>query len=490
MKEEINNFRPEDDLIEWSLYTEKTLKKIEDTDRFMALMEVRHRGALIAMEVEKILGDEVGEPNEYPTTETKFNIAVKERANKTLKPIFDALDREVKRREAGYIEHTDRVSAKRLSDSVSSRDKTLNKIRALSDVAVSYTQKKVEAKRAEQKLMKLVPTDDSMAVEYKPQEKARFLGTEIYKLKTKGELPLGGVEVIRSEGYLVVTFDNDEDYYNFKGSKSASGGEFHRAIYNSEIGADMLLVKGRSRAGATERIITHERQHFINHSLFLSPQKNAGMELFYGIENESPLVKMTDDYNNEYYELSKGAKRQYEDGSNKVDIGLGQIKDEVLAYIRDESGPDKMTDFLRSGLYDHLKRNFNANEFKKVEDLLFRIRIMLIDVFKILSPTETALLVYHLIDIPLIKFPERIDAVRRYYEKRMQSFRALVPKEAKPPTHEADRLLDGLSAGVYEARSLLGIQASSIILDYDQRERLLIELKERMQELRNQYDRL
>ncbi|MBI5140387.1 MAG: hypothetical protein HZA94_03000 [Candidatus Vogelbacteria bacterium] len=399
-----------------------TIKIPELKDRFMELMEKRHEGALVAMEIERILGEEIPDTGEYPTIVTSDSEMIEKKATKALEPILQQLEREhiVRGDDSLAEDHLVLNTQKRVNNNARAKQKIVYKEAAVLGVVGNYLNKKVEAKRAELKLKTLLAQRGIKTVLDKTRSwaMARLLGKELFKLKTKNE-PRGLVQVERIEGYLLVYLSDAEDYKNFKGSARESGGEFHRAIRSPEVGADLLIIYGNRDKEHRSSIVRHERQHFINHSMFTPTTGPVGEKLFGDIENASPLGKKM------YYSgANLSALEMSSEGYafQRMDAGLRAIKDEVLAYIRGGSSSIDATNFIDDPLYAHLKRPFHQLEMHEVDNLMRKIRDELTVAFET-GPfgggdVPRGILVYHLIDIPLIKFPERIRAVVRFYETK------------------------------------------------------------------------
>lgn len=107
---------------------------------------------------------------------------------------------------------------------------------------------------------------------------------------------------------------------------------------------------------------------------------------------------------------------------------LRGIKDEILARIRDGSDAYDATGFLNiQNVYDYLVEVLSEDEKMELNQLLEYIAEALdkiIDRTDFLSDSELdnvfqtrGILVYQLIDIPLLRFPERINAIADFYKK-------------------------------------------------------------------------
>lgn len=73
-----------------SILRNSTENHVECRDRFAEFMEMRHRNAMTALKIEKILSHE--EPSdEYLTTRTQENIKERKEVHKSLTPILESL---------------------------------------------------------------------------------------------------------------------------------------------------------------------------------------------------------------------------------------------------------------------------------------------------------------------------------------------------------------------------------------------------------------
>lgn len=345
---------------------------VERKDRFLELMEMRHRNAMTAFKIEKILSQE-RPSDEYPTTRTPENIKVKKEAHEALEPILDSLSN------AGYLRKSEYIK------------------KAIDGYFVS----KITAQRAELELKEKLQGEGK---EPTPPE----MGSELFRQRT-GESPERPVEGVRQEGYFILALFNDDDYLKFVEGldRDESEGLFHRAMRFPNMTVDVLL----SRNGFSNRTILHERQHFINDSI---------LQDF--TEIESRIVPPKKDFPL----LAEGVNEQ----KGGVRKGLRGAKDELLARIRDGSDSIRATDFFGTELYEYLSDEFSEDEQKEVSALLKKIESELKSALGLFTDNQSrGILVYHLVDIPLLRFPERIKAIVEFYNSKISEFTNFIPDE-------------------------------------------------------------
>ena len=168
-----------------------------------------------------------------------------------------------------------------------------------------------------------------------------------------------------------------------------------------------------------------------------------------------------------------------------------------MARIRDGSNPKRATDFFGLGLYKYLRDSFSSDEEQEVDTLLRNIESELKnahDIFGYPSDARRAILVYHLIDVPLLKFPERIKAVVSFINEKIREFMDFIPNEIvenvisnKEKREHLRKLRLGITGEAYGVISLtLGLKA----IKSTGPEKELKIVKEKIALLRKEYDRL
>src|SRR3989338_5741091 len=305
-----------------SIENPQNINEPEKRDRKRELMRERHQSAVTALELERILSEE--EPiNEYPTSRSPENKEVLEKASTKLGPILTRLN------EAGLISQKETVE----------------------DLANKYIVAKVTAQRVELELKEQLGAEGKKAT-------AQEIGSKLFEMRTKAR-PVKEVEAIRREGYFILAFFSDKDYFKFIGDKEKeeSGGIFHRAMRFPNMSVDVIL----SRNGWTNRTIIHEKQHFINNSVFNN---------FEGLEQQVPAKTG-------YPLLSTHIRNayMYDSGTEigrhlKAKWSLDKVKDELLARVRDGGSEKWSTDFFTDDLYEYLRKGFSKEEQEEIIKLL------------------------------------------------------------------------------------------------------------------------
>lgn len=247
------------------------------------------------------------------------------------------------------------------------------------------------------------------------------VGKVLYRARL-GHDPSGPVWAARRGGYFVVACPDPEDYrvmfdpsLRFSAGPAAEakrklldrhGGTHHpymrllapRAIAKPalrEIGSSVLLIKGKPETKAFEEILSHERQHFINHKLL-------------GVFARS----------------ERGAR-------SELDKRAAFIKDELLSYLRDGSTGFTMMEHLMSETYAHLFDNLEPAQARQLSDTLDKTTEAIERAGDVLSGKQArAAMVMHLLDVPFDRMAEAIDVIARHYREEL---RRLSPLQFKLP---------------------------------------------------------
>lgn len=224
---------------------------------------------------------------------------------------------------------------------------------------------------------------------------------------------VGAVTLDLKEGYMLLKFDNHEDYKTAAKAMSRdsetideTGGLHGHATYIGSVSdkymGPVLLVRNDRGAQRAEEIVAHERQHFINHEVF---------GLFSSIEHYPKTI--TDVIAHPDNESEQRKARAFV-----------RIKDEVLAYMRDGSSGTDLKNSLRSKLYTHLFASLNesqkAEAWKIIEDAADFISTT--PVPPNLSECR-AIIIYQLAHVPFAEFPKWLTAMRVYYRDRFEMLR-------------------------------------------------------------------
>ena len=97
------------------------------------------------------------------------------------------------------------------------------------------------------------------------------------------------------------------------------------------------------------------------------------------------------------------------------------------------------------------------------------------------------ILVYHLVDISLLRFPERLEAVREFYSSKTKEITDLIPDE-NPEKEIQDA---GVRQQLKNLRlDIMGIAYSAFPMGYDETQTRLIAIRIHLEKLRKEYDRL
>lgn len=412
----------------------------ERKDRFMELMELRHRNAIAMLKVEDILSQEVPS-DEYPTTKTSENLRIKKEVQEALGPILGSLS------SAGLTKKSEQVT----------------------QVVRDYLIDKILAQRVELELKEKLKEKGK---EFTHAE----VGSELFRQRT-GESPTTRVNAIRREGYFVLAFYDDDDYFKFAGTgNDESGGRYHRAMALTNMVTEINVLL--SRRGWDEDVVTHERQHFINGLILRN---------FTDIENLSIALKQ------KFPKLIEGVNEQKEG----IAGGLVGVKDELLARIRDGSESIEATDFFGDNLYGYLSKKFSKDEQKEISTILKKVESELEVAFQFfVNPRERGILVYHLVDIPLLKLPERIRAVVKFYNTKISEFEKLVPSRSfEQQVKDGEKRKDLAALRVLISREEdrvidLIMGGKDAVGNYEELQIELNEKKDKMRQLRARFDNL
>ncbi len=234
-------------------------------------------------------------------------------------------------------------------------------------------------------------------------------GKRLFEHLAKRE-PYGVIHFDRSEAYLVMYCTKREDYEAIRGLENPeerSGGTFFesRQISVGKLSLPIVLsviIGNKPESEERNRIFLHERQHFINHNLlnvFSVDETHRG---------QKPL-----------------GKKETEEYLNLVDARQ-RIKDEVIAYIRDQSEGTAIAKALLGKLYAELLEDIPGEEERKnARSDVAEIGHALEEYKDLFFGSDSrALLVYHLLDVPLSQIAKMIEMIGAYYQKKGQEIQA------------------------------------------------------------------
>lgn len=227
----------------------------------------------------------------------------------------------------------------------------------------------------------------------------RELGKSTFRDIAHGE-SMGEVTLNLQEGYFIMSFEDPRDYARAVHGRDAipastsvpiekSAGTYHRmrriAFFEDKYYGPVIMVK---KSEHVESIIAHERQHYINNRVF------AGFKVTEGPVADTPQA------------LEARLQRN--------------IKDEVLAYMRDGSTGTSMERSLFGELYTHLFSSLGRSK-DETESVVKKTAGFLNQHHEVLkSPEARAVLVYQLAHVPLEEFPKWLDALGKYYVWRYE----------------------------------------------------------------------
>ncbi|OGY87764.1 MAG: hypothetical protein A2233_02370 [Candidatus Kerfeldbacteria bacterium RIFOXYA2_FULL_38_24] len=188
-------------------------------------------------------------------------------------------------------------------------------------------------------------------------------GKRLFEIHT-GRKPSGTIRISQQEGYFLCICEKDKDYIAMrKGHNDATnvlpaGGSYHRTFMLDVVGGiklRLLLINACDEVVESnweKRVVVHEKAHLLHDRL-------------YGIDRSGSFLP---EHLPEYKRLFDMQEyMEYGDNLDLCNPLFRPIKDELLAYIRDGSGAERIKASLFSPLYDHL---FQAcgNEQKSARD--------------------------------------------------------------------------------------------------------------------------
>jgi len=375
--------------------------------RIDKIMEARHKNALEALKIEKILSEEI-ESDEYPTTITPENITIIEKVEERLKSLDFGLIEE--------IEKNKNIDIDTLKEMAPTEKRKALKLEIFKNVISNYLCKKVKAQRAERTLKEII--------EEKGEELSeKSLGKYLFENQTSSKSH-SAVVAKRREGYFIISFADTKDYYQFKmGKEKAEEGESSGGHYDSWIpvngvcgGIEIIAINRLQNLEEETGTLIHERQHFINNTFFhfstIEPSKYSSKD--YPILNKAVKKEL------EESKLPLKEKWDLDSGDEtEIKMPLARTKNEFLAYLRDPTEDFMMTHFIDKSLYSDIRESFSQEEQEELDRLMEDIEENLSILSRLLTTNkERAVLVYHLIDIPLIKIPQRLKALENYLSKQ------------------------------------------------------------------------
>ncbi len=247
---------------------------------------------------------------------------------------------------------------------------------------------------------------------YNEQNKASQLGQFLFSEIVGSHKRNGLVSAERSQAFFLMRFQNKKDYTQFGNSLDSgklrddpTSGFFSASVAVGGVTVHIIAINEQRIRQDEAQTIVHERQHFINNILFDS---------FEHFEQDTPDAA---------YPLLSQAQ-----GEKKV--SLRATKDEVLARLREGCGADDFVPMLKDKSYAQCKKGLSKKEVAELGTLLSAFADVL-GHYSLTFKSEEArgVLVNHLIDVPLIRFPTWLRAIGQYYDTRSKQMGAELSSE-------------------------------------------------------------
>ena len=271
-------------------------------------------------------------------------------------------------------------------------------VRAMTKISDGYMYKKIEHDNAMIYFNGEVDTDDKVV-----------FGRYIFEQVTSKQ-PKNDVYCRDQEGYLVLSFDDEEDFREFNGDDEgvkASGTYYGAMTFGADRHAiDVLAIGHHEKYSFFHAVVTHERQHFINHIINLSDVERLYTTNKWRFDRDG-VDGVTPDY------------ARFPGSSILTKAPTLFIKDELLSFLRDGTPlkliPDSLDDELYRDLYSDKK------EAKEISDILSRITELLSNPLLKELQFNRQRLVYLLLDVPLGRMESFVDKLIFYFEKQKES---------------------------------------------------------------------
>lgn len=266
-------------------------------------------------------------------------------------------------------------------------------------------------------------------------EQPEQFGRKLFEAST-GEKPKGKVTIVNEGSYLLVRIFSRNDTKKFMGDYAL--GTFHRAspigIFDKKGNEKKLPIITISEGYDSEvvaKTLVHERQHFIN-----------DLVGFYTPEGEYEV------YNDWRADIGK----KYDESKiphKEMRFAMANVKDELLAYLRDNTDPRKIHSILERS-YQNLFEEISEEEQKEILDTIKEIGELLtqLDIQQSYANHEDprGVLVYFLLDIPLNRMAsflrKFIDSQQEVAHSKEWKRRSKVEKD------KTQRLIDDFEAGI------------------------------------------
>lgn len=261
----------------------------------------------------------------------------------------------------------------------------------------------------------------AMASGYKntPNGFGKFLYAERVQIP-----PLGEVRLESAGETLIMTLANPEDYRNFCDPNlyllpdkkfrqrqqwiDDTSGSYHTKLISPKqqtenytrltIGGELnfvLLVKASLQDPEHLKIVKHEHQHHINHSM---------LNLF----DRSELKPKKE---------------------SAIDSAIARpVKDEILAFLREEMSGEDLTEYVLSSTYTNLFKTKPPEIGEKMKEVVHNIGTILsrsADVWDRFQARDA--LVFHLLDIPLEDIPSQITQLAEFFRPLVEAVKTPYP---------------------------------------------------------------
>jgi len=290
-----------------------------------------------------------------------------------------------------------------------------------------FKRSKKKARMQHKRLKELVEKYRSIG-----EEGENMTGKLIFQSLTDKE-PVSEVEYSQQAGYHLLTFESRKDYNTAKsGERVSEGQHVHREYvgvfksadsYGASAYATLLLVAPQRSEEDMEATAIHERQHYINHSLFgrfLKTEGRAGREDSEEIEEHEKFWELKDEL-------------------------LAQLRNKTF-HFADSLDPD--------GFYSNLFKNLSEEDIGKATETIQNVQEFTNKYHEFLdTPEKRATFIYQLTMIPFEGITKWLDAIDQYYEKRvsyLKKFDIEVVKTVSGLDSTPKRKLKSVVNGVYD----------------------------------------
>lgn len=297
-----------------------------------------------------------------------------------------------------------------LEDLLIAKDET--KERLVQEYLIKFREMSEHVKKGLMRLNNIYRSreQDAINVETKLQElyKTEKIGDRLFLMLTEQE-PTDAVDVERREGFIVLVFRSHADYKLFvqvaqkkpvSEYLDSGGVYFNEGISTIGLTVPTILIQAEAHGDFhIRKVVDHERQHFINRALNLIRLGESGART-------SKAARIPE--NNQAWDvLSKRGFSEFKDWLyNETMPELFDVKDELLAYLREGRKPQNIFDTLSENkLYEHLWFHLSEQRIQQAKNILQRTVSLLEKILEMSIFSHTRELVYFLVDVPLPHMP-------------------------------------------------------------------------------------